>query len=191
MTVVHWWRVVLVLTVVVSGLEAQETAVRDSSALRVDTLTIAARSAVLADDTLRPPHSPLLAMGLSALLPGGGQFYNKSYWKIPVVLGLGGYFVYEFIDNHRQYKEYRDQYQAGLAALPSGDRRILALREFYKDQRDSFGWYFLILYAANIADAYVDASLFGFDVGGNLGRGAPRDGPALPGTSVTIRFPLP
>ncbi len=187
MTVVHWRRVVLILAIVVSGLEAQERVVRDSSALRADTLTSVPPSVVFIGDSLPPSHSPLLAMGLSALLPGGGQFYNKSYWKIPVVVGLGGYFVYEFIDNHRQYKDYRDQYQASLATNPDGDRRMLTLREFYKDQRDSFGWYFLILYVANIADAYVDASLFGFDVGGNLGLGGPPGGSAFP-PGVTIRF---
>jgi hypothetical protein len=194
MTRVHRWRVVLILTVIGVSIEAQESFPRDST-FRFggpDTVRAPISSAVTKDDSLAPPpsRSPLLAMGLSALIPGGGQIYNRSYWKVPLILGLGGYFVYEFIDNHRQYKDYRDRYQAGLATYPDGDRRILALREFYKEQRDSFGWYFLILYVVNLADAYVDASLFGFDVGDNLGfRAGPLDGPVLPaGPSVTIRF---
>ena len=40
-----------------------------------------------------PGKSPGLAMLFSAVLPGAGQAYNESYWKVPVVLGLGVYFV--------------------------------------------------------------------------------------------------
>jgi len=192
MTRVLWWRVVLILTVIGATLQAQEPVRRDST-FRIggpDSVRVPIPSPVIKGDSLAPlpTRSPLLAMGLSALIPGGGQIYNQSYWKVPIILGLGGYFVYEFVDNHRQYKDYRDQYQAGLATLPTGDRRILALREFYKEQRDSFGWYFLILYVVNIADAYVDASLFSFDVGDNLGfRAGPLDG-AGRAPSVTVRF---
>jgi hypothetical protein len=186
MTRIHWWRVVPVLIVIGAGMNAQETIPRDSTIRIAGSDTLRIRSEVIKEDSAgsHPSHSTLLAMGLSALVPGGGQIYNRSYWKVPLLLGLGGYFIYEFIDNNRQYIDYRDQYQAGLATNPAGNNRILTLRDFYKDQRDSFGWYFLILYLANIADAYVDASLYEFDVGSNLGM---RSGP--PGSpSVTLRI---
>lgn len=139
------------------------------------------------------PHltkSPALAMGLSAMLPGAGQVYNRSYWKVPIIAGFGIYFGYEFFQNHRQYSDYRDQYSASLLISSVGDRRLLALREFYKEQRDTFGWYFLILYLVNVADAYVDASLFDFDVGDALAiRFAPGAGslPA-PGPRLVLRL---
>ncbi|MBL0107257.1 MAG: hypothetical protein IPP52_08235 [Ignavibacteria bacterium] len=42
---------------------------------------------------------------------------------------------------------------------------MLALREFYRDQRDNFIIiYSLILYVVNLIDAYVDAQLYDFDV---------------------------
>ncbi len=47
--------------------------------------------------------SPGLAMLLSAALPGAGQFYNESYWKVPVVAGLGIYFVAEWISCNNDY----------------------------------------------------------------------------------------
>jgi len=113
--------------------------------------------------------SPLLAMGLSAILPGAGQFYNQSYWKIPIALGLGVYFASEWIRNNNLVKDYRERYAASFTpSLPFGDGSLLALRDFYKDQRDTFAWYFLILYIANVVDAYVDANLYDFDVGDNL-----------------------
>jgi hypothetical protein len=137
-----------------------------------------------------PRHSPALAMGLSALLPGAGQVYNRSFWKVPVIAGLGGYFVYEFFKNNRTYKDYRDQYQESLLTNPARSSRLLSLREFYKDQRDSFGWYFFILYFVNIADAYVDASLFEFDVSSTLAiRLAPEAGSlTVPGPRLAIHL---
>jgi hypothetical protein len=128
-----------------------------------------------------PGKSPGLAMLFSAVLPGAGQAYNESYWKVPIVLGLGMYFVSEWLDNNRRTVDYRDKYAASLQTS-GGDERSLRLREFYKNQRDSFAWYFLILYFVNIADAYVDASLSGFDVSPTLGH---RDFPAA---GLALRF---
>jgi hypothetical protein len=116
-----------------------------------------------------PTKSTSTAMLMSAIFPGGGQFYNQSYWKVPIVGGLGVYFIAELLYNNRMYKDYRTQYSQSITPdLPSGDPRLLSLRDFYHDERDKFGWYFLILYVVNIADAYVDASLFDFDVGEDL-----------------------
>jgi hypothetical protein len=120
----------------------------------------------------RPTKSPGKAMLLSAVLPGSGQFYNESYWKVPVVVGFGVYLVYNWVDNNKLYKDYHDQYQAALVLDPNGDQQstqtLLNYREFYKDQRDSFTWYILIWYFVTLADAYVDASLYDFNVGSDL-----------------------
>ncbi len=156
-------------------------------------------------DTLRHPalprKSPGLAMLLSAVVPGAGQFYNQSYWKVPVVFGLGLYFASTWLDQNRRVQIYRQKYAADLAVpLPTdvfaslvaqGQRNDdLNEREFYKDQRDTFAWYFVILYFVNVADAYVDASLFDFDVGGDLSlRVLPgAAGPLNPVPGVTVRI---
>jgi hypothetical protein len=132
-----------------------------------------------------PTKSTGTAMLLSAILPGAGQFYNESYWKVPVIVGLGGYFIVEFLDNNSKYQDYGDLYDESLETTPGGDTQLLTYREFYRDQRDTFAWYFLILYAVNILDAYVDASLFDFDVGGDLAGAA--HGPPAPSASLTLR----
>ncbi len=109
--------------------------------------------------------SPTVAVLLSAVLPGAGQFYNESYWKIPIIGGLVGYFGYEYFRNNNLYKDYRDSYSASQTDLnPDGDFQLKTLREFYRDQRDNFVWYFLIVYVVNMVDAYIDAHLFDFDV---------------------------
>lgn len=112
--------------------------------------------------------SPALAVLLSAILPGAGQFYNRSYWKIPIITGLIGYFGYEYIRNNNKFKDYRDQYDASITPENEfGDFNLKALREFYRNQRDDFVWYFIIVYVVNLVDAYVDAHLFDFDVKDN------------------------
>jgi hypothetical protein len=113
----------------------------------------------------RMKKSPWLAVGLSALLPGAGQFYNQSYWKVPILLGLVGYFGYEFYNNDKKYRDYRDQYAATQTPEdPIGNENLKVLREFYFNQRNDFVWYFTIVYVINLIDAYVDAHLFDFDV---------------------------
>jgi len=128
------------------------------AATRIDTVT-----------KYHPTKSPGLAMMFSALVPGSGQFYNESYWKVPVVVGLGVYFASQWLHNNRVYHDYRDQYLASITpTLPGGNGNLQSLREFYRDQRDTYTWYFFILYFLNVADAYVDASLYDFNVGDDL-----------------------
>lgn len=117
------------------------------------------------DTKLRMKKSPTVAVLLSAVLPGAGQFYNQSYWKIPIIMGLAGYFGYGYIDNNNKFKDYRDQYSATITPEdPYGDQNLKALRDFYRNQRDDFVWYFITVYVINLVDAYVDAHLFDFDV---------------------------
>lgn len=113
--------------------------------------------------------SPTLAMLFSAVLPGSGQFYNKSYWKVPIILGLAAYWGYEWKGLNNNYKNYKKLYLNSIATSPpDGFYQYRVLRDFYKNERDKFAWYLGILYIANILDAYVDASLFEFDVGDDL-----------------------
>jgi len=148
---------------------ATTPASRDSTALAEPLpLTTASRVDTLSTE-FHPSKSPGLAMLFSAVLPGAGQAYNESYWKVPVVLGFGIYFASSWLHNNRLYKDYRDQYKASITpSIPGGDSRLLNIREFYREQRDTFTWYFAILYFINIADAYVDASLFDFNVRDDL-----------------------
>jgi len=109
--------------------------------------------------------SPMGAVLRSAVIPGWGQFYNESYWKVPIVLGLSGWLIYGMISEHQQYVDYRDQYEATITEEnPSGDLRLKRFREFYRDNRDTYGWWLLVTYLLQLADAYVDAALFSFDV---------------------------
>lgn len=116
----------------------------------------------------RPSKNAWLAVGLSAAAPGLGQLYDESYWKIPVIWGLGGYWIAEWIQMNRNYQDYRDQYLKSFAVSPAGDNHLLSVRNFYRDERDKFAWYLGALYVLNLVDAYVGAQLYDFDVGPDL-----------------------
>ncbi len=123
------------------------------------------RQQKLAYKKFEPTKKPWVAVGLSAALPGLGQVYDESYWKIPVIWGLGGYWVYEWIQQNKHYQDYRQKYSASITSqLPSGDQQYLNLRDFYRNERDSFAWYLGALYFLNLVDAYVGANLYDFNV---------------------------
>jgi Family of unknown function (DUF5683) len=105
--------------------------------------------------------SPWGAVLRSAVLPGWGQFYNESYLKIPVIWGLGFWLGYEWKQNNNFYVYYKNQY---IKTSNPNDRDY---RTIYRDQRDLFTIYMVLVYIANLVDAYVDANLFDFDVSEN------------------------
>jgi hypothetical protein len=131
-----------------------------------------------------PTKKPWLAVGLSAAVPGLGQLYNQNYWKTPIIWGLGGYYIYEWISLNNKYKDFRDQYSASLSPLlPSGNAQLQRVRDFYHDERDKFAWYMGALYFLNLVDAYVSANLYDFNVGSDLGA----DGRMYPKVTATLR----
>lgn len=141
-------------------------------------------------DTIAKRLSPeLVALG-AALLPGFGQVYNQAYWKLPILYGLFGWFGYNFWTQHQLYLEFRERYNSDLEQRPippsaEANRRF---REFYREQRDEFGVYLLLVYLASIVDAYVDAHLFGFDISDDLGHQALPRTQSVPIFSIKWRF---
>ncbi len=111
-------------------------------------------------DTLQ--KSSTKSMLLSAVFPSAGQIYNESYWKVPVIVGLGSYFVYNWNDANNSYLDFRTKYKQTQSL------QYKNAKDFYRNERDRFAWYFFVLYVANIADAYVGAELYSFDVNENL-----------------------
>jgi hypothetical protein len=106
--------------------------------------------------------SPWTAVLLSAALPGLGQIYNESYFKVPVIWGVAGLLIYGWFYNNDKYKENRDLY------LQTQTELYKNYRDFYRDQRDLFTIYTVLVYLLNLVDAYVDAHLFDFTVEENF-----------------------
>ena len=116
--------------------------------------------------------SPWGAVLRSAVLPGWGQFYNESYWKIPVIWGGTAALVFGWVDRNKLTVQYRDLYNQSINN-GSPDESYKRLREFYKDQRDLFSVFIGLAYFINLVDAYVDAHLFDFDISENKITRAP------------------
>ena len=112
--------------------------------------------------------SPIKAGLYSAVLPGLGQFYNKKYWKIPIVWGAVGTGIGIAIWNDKNYRRYRNAFVAELNGLPhefSGirgvDKDVLGnAQDRFKRQRDYAIGIAGLIYILNIVDAVVDAHLY-------------------------------
>lgn len=112
--------------------------------------------------------NPRTALWLSALLPGAGQIYNRSYWKAPLIWGalaLTGTLAYQ---NHKYYLRYRQAYRDALNGqnpFPTlSPENLRFLRETYRKDRDVFFLASLVVYALQIGEAYSDAHLKGFTI---------------------------
>jgi len=132
--------------------------------------------------------SALTAVFLSAVIPGGGQIYNRSYWKVPIIYGLEAFFVSQWISNNRSYQSLRAQWQDSLNANanPGIVGQLQDNRDAYHDQRDSYAWYMAGVYVLSVLDAYIDAELSGFDVSPSLGF-AP-DGSSSAAICIRVNF---
>ncbi len=54
--------------------------------------------------------NPTKAVIYSAILPGLGQIYNRSYWKLPIVYGGLMGCIYAVTWNNKNYKDYSSAY---------------------------------------------------------------------------------
>ena len=113
-------------------------------------------------------YNPTKAGLYSAVFPGLGQYYNKKYWKIPIVWGAVGTGVGIIVYNDKQYRRYRTAFLAELNGqphefddLPYVDATVLGnTQDRAKRQRDYAIAITGILYILNIVDAVVDAHLY-------------------------------
>ncbi|MTI30885.1 DUF5683 domain-containing protein [Xanthovirga aplysinae] len=109
---------------------------------------------------------PKKAALYSALLPGLGQAYNKSYWKIPIIYAGAagiGYFIWWNNDNYQKYKQGLLTYDPDdptANTFPNLDEAGLERRvKYYRRNRDLLIISAGFLYLLNIVDASVDANL--------------------------------
>jgi hypothetical protein len=137
--------------------------------------------------TWRP--NPQRALWLALVFPGGGQIYNRKYWKLPIVYGGFIGCLYAMNWNNNMYKDYSQAYldimddDPGTASynkfLHLGAQITSANEDRYKDifkkRKDKFRrWrdlsFFVLLgvYALSVIDAYVDAELSNFDISKDL-----------------------
>ena len=140
---------------------------------------------------------------MSAVLPGLGQAYNRSYWKIPVLYAGAATLVYFISENQKEYLSYKDAYLYRLDGDPATvderypnltDADILVRKDYYRRNRDLSIILTGVLYALNIIDAYVDAHLKEFDISDDLSLQtrpwmAPSPaGPCMAGITLSLKL---
>ncbi len=112
--------------------------------------------------------NPTKAGLYSAILPGLGQYYNRKYWKIPIVWGAIGTGVGITLWNQKQYDRYRTAFIAQLngqqhefSNIPGITKEALGrTQDRAKRQRDYAIAISSLVYILGIVDAVVDAHLY-------------------------------
>jgi len=133
---------------------------------------------LLAQDTAvrKKKFNPKVATFRSAVLPGWGQFYNKKYWKIPIIYGALGTTAGVFFFNLKTYKLLRKAVQLRSDKDTSNDKQVdpsvinlstESIRQYRNEYRQNVDYsvlVFLLFWGLNVVDATVDAHLKAFDV---------------------------
>ena len=124
------------------------------------------------------------ATTLAMICPGAGQIYNKSYWRVPIVVGGFATTIYCIDWNNRGYQRFqkayrlKTQYDANPELYPDGSPDefggrynasfLKNLRNSYRRNRDLCIILTAGLYILQIVDAHVDAHLQSYDISKDL-----------------------
>jgi len=130
------------------------------------------------------------------ILPGGGQIYNRKWWKLPIVYALESGLIWWIYDSSKQYREFQTAYIFNLnnpTAMPmdvNGETRTNVLkseRDKYRKQRE-YSWVFFIGgHLITIFEAFIDRHLMEFDVSDDLTFSPLSTGlGVMPGVTYTI-----
>ena len=169
------------------GQESLTVTTYDSLSVVVDT-TFSKKKEVGRDwSTWRP--NPKRALWLALVIPGGGQIYNRKYWKLPLVYGGFIGCLYAMSWNNTMYKDYSQAYQdlmdkdpntqsynqflhLGTQITPQNETRYQDIfrkrKDKYRRWRDLSFFVMIGVYALSVIDAYVDAELSVFDISDDL-----------------------
>lgn len=150
-------------------------------------------------DSIRLYRKPdaMRAVWMGAIIPGYGQIYNRSYWKLPIVYGAFFGCAYAITWTNGQYTDYQAAYRdlytdihddvvtedpskTYIAILPEGynlsavgdaGKWVITLenrKNTFRRYRDLSIVASVLVYALSLIDAYVDAQLFDFDISDDL-----------------------
>ena len=118
-------------------------------------------------------YNPKTAAKRSAFIPGWGQIYNNSWWKVPMIYGGFGVALYYVDLNNKNFKFYLNKIDEENAKDPQErDENLLRIysrrADTWRGNRDLVVLTMIGLYGLQIIDATVDAHLKGFNVDENL-----------------------
>ena len=155
-----------------------------TSAPAVEEQTVPADSLQKAVDAKRWIPDPAKATWMALVIPGGGQIYNRKFWKLPIFYGGFAGCAYALTWNNKMYNDYSDAYRAAVNEewdsssitdlLPPGyvgnishsqlTETLRKRKDTYRRYRDMSIFAFIGVYLLSVVDAYVDAELSNFDI---------------------------
>ena len=164
-----------------------DSLVIDTAALYAITNNLMAKKRIRRDLTKFKPD-PIRATWLALVIPGAGQFYNRKYWKLPIIYGGFLGCVYALSWNTQMYSDYAQAYLDITDSDPETKsyEKMLPPRysivgqegrfqAIFKSKKDTFRRYrdlsifaFGGVYLLSVIDAYVDAELSTFDISRDL-----------------------
>ncbi|MDO4823486.1 MAG: DUF5683 domain-containing protein [Bacteroidales bacterium] len=132
--------------------------------------------------------SPKKALWLALAIPGGGQIYNRKFWKLPIIYGGFIGCVYALKWNNQMYGDYSQAYidimdddpntKSYEDFVPIGynvEANAERLKDLFKRKKDYYRRYrdlsifcMIGVYALSVIDAYVDAEMSSFDISKDL-----------------------
>lgn len=121
---------------------------------------------------------PRKATLYSAVFPGLGQIYNRKFWKVPIIYGIGGAIIYTYLYNQKYFQDLRDaynevyymdtppeQYEFRGRLLTYDIKGVLyRAMDNARTDRDYSVVGIGALYFLNIIDAMIDAHFYEYDV---------------------------
>lgn len=128
----------------------------------------------LADGVLNYPNRATTvkrATTLAMMFPGAGQLYNKSYWKVPIVIGTLATMGYVIDWNNRMYQRARTAYNIYPNDEFGGRISQASLKSTRDNARRNRDLCIILtgaVYLLSVIEANVDAYMKDFDVSDDL-----------------------
>ena len=163
-----------------------DSAVRLMTAMSAESLSTTDNNRPIKNERWIP--DPKKSMWLAIVFPGGGQIYNRKYWKLPIIYGgfMGCFYALNW--NNTMYRDYSQAYidimdsdentKSFMNFLPAGynvEQNMSRLQDlfkrkknFYRRYRDMSLFCMIGVYLISIVDAYVDAEMSSFDISKDL-----------------------
>ncbi|MDO5036467.1 MAG: DUF5683 domain-containing protein [Porphyromonas sp.] len=168
------------------GARAQETIV-----IEPDSVAVAEPAPSAATVDSKPYEISSKKALLYSIIPGGGQIYNRMYWKLPVVVSAYTACYYAISWNNNNLQDYTIAYRdiksdtplentSWVDFIPYGadpnnyvnntsfHDQLKRGRDYYRRYRDLSIIVTAAVYILVMMDAYVDAELYKFDISPNV-----------------------
>ena len=176
-------------SVLMKGLVSDDSIFVDSLQNQLSVMAEANPPLKVQKDWSKWQPDPKRALWLAIVFPGGGQIYNRKYWKLPLIYGGFMGCLYAMNWNNNMYKDYSQAFldisdndpntasynsylHLGAKITDSNKERYKQIfrsrRDKYRRWRDLSFFVMVGVYALSVIDAYVDAELSVFDISKDL-----------------------